>query len=425
MKNLTIFRALVAFKRGNLFAYSPIFTFVMTLIMTTNPAFAEKLVMKREVLLTNEQEVVIEPSNISLTNDGGFIVVGNAGMLAMARKIDPLGKTLWMYTSELHDKATFPHPAAFRGIAEMTDSSIYLCGNVPSSPGKAPSGLLAHLDSSGRVLDERLIVPQNPIERSVTSVSNCIQWGDGLLIVGNIARLNGGSNPGMKTWHWLLMLDSTGKVKWEKQILSLGMNSLVDIRGTVLVAKEGNIFFSVTDNVNSELLNLSSTGEVQARKQLAGRFQFVHPVNSDGLLQIYGSFTSNTKPPRAAIFLNDKLEEIQKIQGDHPADFVAHLIYRKPDQSLVLFGSSVHTFGERLRSGIVHVDRLLQTEYSLDFDRDGLFDGGSIGAATPTKNSGEYALARSLVTLGKGDKYSGDIEPGFKRGAVLNFVQQQ
>jgi hypothetical protein len=406
----------------NLSAYASIFFFAI-LIMISNSAISQKLISTREVLLKAGNEASIGVSSIKMTRDGNFIIVGRSGFDAWARKVDIEGKTIWEYTSDLRNQSTSRHEAIFHGIAEMPDGSVYLCGNVPVSSGGVISGLLSHLDEGGRLLNESLVLPKNPASRSGAYFSDCTQFGNKLVIVGQTSRWSE-DKTGLSTWYWLQMLDASGKIVWEKEIPTLLKNFTPDIRGTTIASADNNLIFSVTDNVNSELININLMGDVQAHKEFPGRFQFVRPITPDGSLQIYGSSGSNIKPPRMVIALNNKFEEIQRVQGDQPANFGANLVYRMPDKSYVFFGTSIHSLGERLRSGIVHVDGALQSEqYSTSFDKDHFSDMGSIGAAIPIKNSDEFLIGRSLVRLGDGEKNPNDIYPGFVRGAVLNLMQ--
>ena len=392
---------------------------ITVLVNIIGPSFADEILLKSEVLLTVENQLPIHPSAIATTRDGGLIVVGSAGMAAWARKVNTQGKTLWEYTSDFRDKARIAHEGTFRGIAEMSDGSVFLCGNMPSPPGMYPTGLLAHLNASGQRIDEHLIAPQNAAEQGATYLSDCMRWDDGVAIVAKVSKwVKNGTT--LSTLYWLPLLDSTGKVKQEKWVTPLTENFNPDIRGTVFFADGRNLFFSMTDSFNTELLSLSAVGEVRAHKRLVGRFQFVRPVKPDGLFEIYGSFTSKSQQPPVTVMLNDKFEEIKKTQGNHPANFASWLVFRLPDQSLVFFGSSVHSYGESLRSGIILVDRSLQEERSLSLEKIGFLDAGTIWAAAPTQKPGEFVTATFLAKNGQLDITSNDI---FARGAVLNFIQ--
>jgi len=96
-----------------------------------------------------------------------------------------------------------------------------------------------------------------------------------------------------------------------------------------------------------------------------------------------------------------------------------------PDRSLVLFGSSLHSSGQNLRAGVIHVDSLLQTEYNLDPLSSGpLVDFGSIRTAAPTRNVGEFVAA--IPAIARGLDVNHPERPGvlsdFKRGGVLKFI---
>lgn len=409
----------------------------MALIMTNSVIAGnlEKPVLEHRALIQTETNSAIDPLVIVKTEDGGFLIAGSIGKfggeLGGAIRTDTQGKILWRYTTDLREKPAVPSMAPeYRGIVPMPDGSAWLCGNMPYNSSTYPKGLLTHLDVKGRALDEQLL---SPIEPGIVYLDGCTRWGDDLAIIGHVLRfdkkkpLPGELPQQPSTWYWLIVLDKTGKVKWQKEISTRGFEP-AGIEGTVVLSAGPNLLFSMTSNTHpdSELVSINVKGEVQAQKKLDGYFVLIRPVRPDGLLQVFGHLPNNG--PHVIITFDERLTEIQTVQGGHPSNFLTRLVYRLPDRSYVIFGSSVHTFGEDYKSAVVHVDSALANERAIDLDGDGLSDKGSIWAAAPAYQPNEFITARSFFKLDKGN--NAPSSPGgllpFERGAhgaVLDFIK--
>lgn len=409
-----------------------------TLIMKMNLVQAEnigKIIHKSEIPLRTEREAAILPLAVAIANNGGLIVAGSisATKQGWATKLGADHQVVWTYYRELYDedKPAFANQLVrptYRGIAPMPDGSVFLCGHMPHPPhSNVPSALLTHLDTNGKVLNERLIAPQiSNINHDSFQFDACTRWGNGIVIIGHemhIRMPNDINGVGYSTTYWLLVLDASGRIKWEKQISTLFNTFFPDPRGIMLLATDKGFIFSATDNVNTEVASVNANGELQAQRKFVGRFLLIHPSNPHNPPQIYGSFTSNTMPPRVVVTLNEKLEDVQTIQGDKPSDFAASRAFQMPDQSLLLIGANIHS-SRGSTSGVRHVDRLLQTEWSLDIDnKSGFFDAGTIEAGSPTQIPNEFVTARGLVAKDENNKNIGGNEADIKRGGRLNFLQ--
>lgn len=96
-----------------------------------------------------------------------------------------------------------------------------------------------------------------------------------------------------------------------------------------------------------------------------------------------------------------------------------------PDRSLVLFGSKVSRSGAIYNSQVAHVSADLKSETNMSPLRDAISDGGSIWAATPIRNPGEFAAATMAIArdvIPDKPEGTGPV-PGFRAGAVLDFLQ--
>jgi hypothetical protein len=378
--------------------------------MMSNQALAEYLekpVSFREAIVQFPDQFPITPLVASGAADKGIIIAGSAGPGAFATKVDTEGKVLWNYTIGFQDPVSYPMPShpEFGGVVTMPDGSIFLCGHMGRPRGSsAPTALLAHLDPAGHVLSENLLASPSatggPDEGGW--LQSCIQWGDGLLAMsvgGRVVRpMTPGHLPETESWFRFVRLDAAGNVQWERHIAV----APVDTPGpgdVVLLAVGPDVVLSAAGSLNTELLRISASGDVLAQKKLSGRFLFVRPVVPDGVLQLFGNVAN--VPQSMAITLDEQLNEIGRVQENHPQDFLMSVAYRMPDRSLVLFGSGIHNRGPRFTSRIVHVDGALQKEQYLEPgpNRSPYRDLGSIWAAAPAGSVGEFVVARSLVLL--------------------------
>lgn len=351
----------------------------------------KELTLTREVIIKDESGFVPEPHTISRADDGGFIIAGKLGR-AWAIKTDAAGKVLWR-NLQAPPRADGGYASAFTGAAAMPDGSTYLCGNMTLPPGGYTPSLLTHLDANGQLLDEQFFLPQKRTEHGHGYFDGCLRWGDGILIVGHIIQFNNSKEilKNDEHYYWLLMLNAAGKIKWEKQIPTTFNN----IDGTESILVSGSSLALAGYRMgNTELFWISATGELSAKKNpLDGVFAFVRHIVPDGVLQLYG--LNQTKKVFESITFDDRLEEINRVQGGNGFNFGGRFVYRMPDQSLVLFGAEHH---ERYKSAVAYVDSKLQSVQKIELIHGAQFyDGKYIGAAAPTGNDGEFVAVKPLL----------------------------
>lgn len=356
----------------------------------------KELVLTREVIIKDESGFVPEPHVMSRTDDGGFIIAGSLGR-AWAIKINTAGKVLWR-NLQPPPRADGGYAAVFTGIVAMPDGSTYLCGNMSLPEGYTPS-LLIHLDAAGHLIDEQIFAPQKRSEHGISYFDDCVRWGDGVALIGHVhdtKRQASGYGAGFlppitEQYYWLVMLDAAGKIKWEKQIPTAF--DTIDEAQSILVS-DSSLVLAGYRMGNTELFRISATGELSAKKNpVDGFFAFVRPIVPDGVLQLYG--LNQTNKSFESITLDDRFEEIKRVQGDHGLDFGGRFVYRMPDQSLVLFGGELH---ERYKSAVAHLDSKLQSVQKIELVHGAQFyDGSYIGAAAPTGNDGEFVTVKPLT----------------------------
>ena len=388
----------------------------------------------REILIRRQDSLPIEPLVVEKTNDGGFVIAGGSGLTAWAAKSNAKGQTVWNYSTNLREPFLSVHQApTYYGVAPMADGSTYLCGIMPHSAGANTSrALLTHVDAKGQLLNESLVSPFGQTNGAVKFAffQNCTRWGDDVAIMGPAERIlrpaSAGVLPLIEHCYWIVVLDAKGRVKWERLIpASSGIETTLGMAHVVLLPVGSDLVFSNTDNSNTELVRLSASGEIQARQQFSGQLRLIRPVVPDDLIELWG--TSRDVPVSMVITLDQRLEEVHRIEGYPKRSFFPTVVYRMPDRSFCLFGTSTHTSGQNRRTGIAHVDRdLLSARLFEPITRPGPYiDSGQLTAAASIGGTGEFAVAMPIA-LHEIDinHFAGrNVPVGFTRGMALDFVE--
>jgi hypothetical protein len=400
----------------------------LAIVAISSTAFAQEIAkpkVVREVLLTHQDDV-INPWAVTKTNDGGFVIAGSAGLSAWATKIDGAGNVAWNYVRGLQDNVR--GVAEFRGAVAMPDSTTYLCGWMPRPPGsQAPAAMLTRLDAAGRLISEKFMTAQGIPDGG--TFADCVRWGDGIAVVGQIGRLvrpaAQGVYPIIERSYRLLTLDAAGNVRWDVQI-PIGVRFGAFSVGPLLAIGDSSLAFSATDNLSSEVVRVSATGMVQKQKQISGAFQLIRPGGSDNAMRLWGRFAPKEPAAHSILTLNNELEEVGKVDQPHAVNCFARVVYRLADQSLALFGSTIEGGGSHFTSVIVHAGADLQSDQSLEPPRirSPFVDKGSIWAAGPRSADREFVAARSLALRSDQNFDLSDGTPKtFRRGVAVDFIQ--
>lgn len=385
--------------------------FLVGLIIMSAAAEAKQLTLMREVIIKDELTgAVLNPNAITHADDGGYIIAGriNPTQQAWATKTDAEGKVLWRYQIAVQDKLPIGQGAEFNGVAAMADGSAYLCGRMPHAPGVYGPGLLVHLNATGQVISERLLVPQKRAAAGSAYFYDCVRWHDGIAIVGSIRQFPGLGQD--ESFYWLLALDAAGNMKWESLVRTT-FDAIDEVGQLCVVADDSLVFSGRRLGDKTELIRVNPSGGLEVHKKLAGQFRLIHPVSNDGLLQAFGYAASGKS---TTITLDDRLEELGRTEGSYPDNFHPRLIYRLPNQSFALFGSAIRAGGAQFTSRIIHVDPALQSGQVLELAHEPFHDSGYVKVAVPTGKEGEFVTVRNLYTLIPSDE---------TRGAVLDFIQ--
>lgn len=387
---------------------------LLTPTLPTNAA-DEKLMITREVILPSSPPgIALDPHVITRADDGGFLVAGATGgrQKGWAIRTDGRGNVLWRYTMDLHNELPPADSPTFDGAVVMPDGSSYLCGFMPAPRGKYQPALLTHLDAAGHVLSEKLLAPQNSAEHGLANLNNAIRLNDGVAFLGQIISFSAGKEV---YFYWLLVLDARGQTRWEK-LIPTSFDKLRDIGPLLATANSGLIFSGLGDG--TEIFRVSASGELEAQAKLSDEFLiFSRPEGANETLQMYGNSTTG---PSRSVELDDKLRVIGRTQATEKIGFDPYLAYRRPDHSLVLFG----TGGPADKwQRILLLDPTLQQKGSIEFPPEKYADFMALKAATPTGQEGEYVTARLLQMRVPGTSgISTRFDPV---GAALDFIQVQ
>lgn len=421
----------------NRFSVNPLFISIISIfLIMANKSNAENpsiIGIERVEFLSAPQQAAMQPVAITKTSDGGFIIAGSvsATKQGWVSKISSQGKILWNYFRDLseEDRQAFAgqltfHPQ-FRGIVSMPNGDTFVCGTIPHNPSsRIPTSVLTHLDPLGKLIGERFI--SGPKLGPITprySFDACLRWREMVIILGHGSIADGSMPPRENTLFWLIAFDGAGNKVWERQIRTVGKNFVPDPDGFNLAAKDSNLFFTATDNDSTEIVSVDMKGIVQAHRQIVGRFLTVQAPATEPGLSIFGSTPTGQNKSKLIISLSPNLEELGRIEGTRPDDFVPRAVYRMRDQSLAIFGSTIHSFGERLRSSIASIDPLLQKQKILTFENDGFVDSGYVSAVATANNSDEFVVVRPFAFVERENMKSGNSDLQSKRGAVVNFIR--
>lgn len=138
--------------------------------------------------------------------DGGFAAVGHAeardgrGVDAYVVRFDGTGYLVW---ERRLDRGHFDVATA---VAAAPDRGLIVVGTTSAAPGVPDQVLILRLDAGGDILWERVIGGPR-----VDSAWGVVTAGDGFLVLAATQSWGAGSDD-----TWLLRLDDTGTVRWER-----------------------------------------------------------------------------------------------------------------------------------------------------------------------------------------------------------------
>jgi hypothetical protein len=278
---------------------------------------------------------------------------------------------------------------------------------MPSGLYDRTIGLLTHVDRSGRVIDERLIEPNDGQHHGLTQLTACVAAGDEVLAFGSTYIRESKSVSG-----WVLVLDAAGNVKQER-LLSVTARESNHVR----VFPNGDAVFT-TEVVpigpgvlrSTRVIRVDSSGSVMAQSAVIPNavIQAV-PTFPDPAVRLIPS----SPKTRTIITLSDQLDAIGQVTGQAEL-IISKRAYYLPDHSIVLFGGKEYR-GNSFSASIAWISpdltRRSATLIEPPLASDAIVD------AVPTGVNGEFATIRvvsPMTEIGRSDS---------RLGVVLAFVQ--
>jgi len=376
----------------------------------------------REALL--EPGTAVQPSSIVRTPDGGYVITGTvARKMGLAIKTDAQGKVVWRYSlaSEADSARDDIQAPNFTGAVEMADRSTFLCGDfqkkVKAVGAYGPfQGVLVKLDADGRLQIRKNIVPAGDQSYSLNQIYNCTRWNDGVLVLG----FTGGSRSEPKTHpgYWVIYLDATGSIAWEKQI----PYSLTNVHGfsRPRLLANGDLLFSAWQSGGkhaTEFVQIDSAGVVKNQYTVEGVYWLVRTAEQSDPVRLVSVFKgAGTK----SIVTLDSALNVRDTQIGPLANDLTSLAYEMRDGSVVVFGAHNDSGGDanivKWGPDFQKEIREFRFEKWLQRERGSRYDP-SVADAVPTGSSNEFAMIRLIIVYGP----SGSVGP--ESGIQLSFVR--
>jgi hypothetical protein len=360
---------------------------------------------------------------IAATKDDTYVVAGEStsGESAFSIRLsqsDGQAKVLWRYTNEKSRQlagagAGLPFGGAanvpgFRGAAALPDGSVFLCGYGIGAPGRDRPSLLVHVEGSGHVASEEVLQPPSDADplkgaRAIFStqpdvvlsgLDGCVAWGDGIGLVGRASFYSrSASNPAVREgryYHWILFVDTTGKIVWQKLLPLAFLPSPIAELTSVLITPEKNLLFTRHWGGESEVLSISQSGQLVAQRQLNGVYVAVHLEGSATSIQLFGGEPLGTKN---LLTVDEDLNDLSREDGLNLPRFVAKSAYGGKLGSLLLVGQAIREPQSLSAVCYVTASRRVTTETLAHAP---LSDDGSGGVSAPSSRPNRIVVARRV-----------------------------
>lgn len=395
------------------------FTYVMVIVMSTFSQSAcsasDTFEITRQVLLREGND----PHRIIRVEDG-YIIVGSGRQGGVAIKTDLQGKKAWDYFLPREKGVDDPSRSpVFTGVVALKDGNTLLCGGH-SKAGEGGKwgpfvGLLIRLDRNGRLLDKRELFPQEGLTTKISRIENCAPNGNGVVVLGRYSSVVSGKD-GMQEGrdsHYLLGLDGTGEIQWEKalpaeEVGSSSYGSPVPLlNGEVMVPLIWHPAAGREGKWRTRIIRLNHSGEIVAQCAFQERLDTILPLQPDRIVQLLTQ-KSTMSQATLIVTLDENFQELFRSQINAN---VAGIKYRLSDDSYVLFdwhtnfgGAAVPSI-QRVSADLVRFrETKLKPEAELSSIRD----------AIPTGAPGEFAVVRQIL-------HGFDNKTSLKEGAGIGL----
>ncbi len=347
-------------------AYAAIFYVIGTTISSFGQGSEPNPLTIDEVLFDLDRA---DPKGLLQVKDNLYISGNTSYFSAWVAKVDNQGQVIWSREIPRIEKTSWWAAAVLSGIAEMPDASLFSCGTMPRTSNS--SGLLIHFDSSGRMLDQRLLNPSSASLESIdiaqmgsAGFDGCIAANDGIAIIGfenNLLKVPSGVGLGVSaSFLWVLMTDQIGQPRWERSIE-------VPFRAVrskfQIFSNKSRLFIAAADDCKTYLFAINNDGKIEAQRTLEGRFTLAQDLTHNDAIYLFGRIS---RPSNELLYfkLDDALSELERGQISQRG-FYPHSVYRLDDGSFVLFGREDEFLNNRdislhANSSILYVNELTQ-----------------------------------------------------------------
>ena len=153
----------------------------------------------------------------------------------------------------------------------------------------------------------------------------------------------------------------------------------------------------------------------------------MYPNSQDESLQLAGTVLSDThdtgegRSSTVLIDLDPQLREQRRVAL--PPDIIPNISFRLRDQTILIFGSTLHTFGETYTSLVTRVNTSGKVLSKLTPTFGSLYDTGRIDTASPVVDS-KFAFA--IRTASRDAASLSELShnrPGSLKGAAIYLVE--
>jgi hypothetical protein len=379
--------------------------FMMNTLVSSGATAATHIQITREILLEGGTPGV--PRAITQTRDGGYVIVGSKGK-AWATRVDSEGRVQWRHEAFVFERVG----GEYTGAATLPDDSVILCGyqNVLTDTLHKTVGLLTHLDKAGRVIDERLIEPNDGKPHWSSHLNACVLVGDDVVVIGGSY---GSERPWPVSFGWILTLDAKGNIKQEKfSPVSTSHTTHPILR----VVADRNIVFNTGISPSESgmpdavrVVRVDPNGVIKAQAIIPGTAIQVVPTVLDTVIRLLPSSPKIGK----LTTLDAQLNTIDQV-SEQAKFIISKRAFYLPDRALVLFGGQEY-HGNSFTASIAWISPDLNQKSDLIIEP--ALASTAIVDAVPTGVPGEFATIRTvspMSEMGRNDT---------RLGVVLAFVQ--
>ena len=357
-------------------------------------ALAENIHVVREVPVS---QYPTSTYAVVRTPDGGYLLAGSTGVSdshAWAARFDANGKRHWQLLDAPKEAwgDILPDISRFNGAVVLPNDKILLCGTrdiTNAVPRKNVVGRIVLLNSNATHIEDgdrefRDMEPSGEGSSGYffTEIQTCTRWGDGVALV---ATTHGSNEREPTASGWLVKLDLTGKVVWEKFLPFLNAFDAMETADHHLLVLSWVYEYQ---GLYARLDKIDEDGNIVFTRQVPGGDAggFVRPLSSVSAISI---ITTDREGATRLLQVDSSLKDIGKPVS--VGKFRYKQSYQLADGSIVLFG------GISNRGATAAAARIKNSSWRAFLIEPEQHSSFSVTAATPADHPGEFATVRSTA----------------------------